>query len=115
MTIGDRGLGRAELAPEIADVDIDDVGLGIVLVAPNRREDLLAGENAAAMAHQMDEQVELGARQSHLLSGAAHLAGDQVDLDVADAQRCRGGFCAARRSCARTRAASSASENGLTR
>ena len=36
-----RGAGRVELAPEVADVDLDDVRARVVVVAPDRAEDLL--------------------------------------------------------------------------
>ena len=79
----------AELASEISDVDIHDIGLGIVLVAPHGREDLLP-RDSATVAHQMDQQVELGAGQPNQRPGAVYFAREQTRLDVAHAQRCRG-------------------------
>ena len=67
------------------------------------------------VAQQIGEQLELGDRQSDLLARAVDLAAEQVELD---ARRCASTLdeaCATTRSCARMRATSSASENGLTR
>src|ERR1700757_3049081 len=46
-----RVVGQGELAPQIADVDVDDVRRGIVVVAPHRGEDLLAREHRAVVAY----------------------------------------------------------------
>ena len=42
VTIGLSALGVPELAPQVADVDVDDVGAWVVLIAPHRAQDLLA-------------------------------------------------------------------------
>src|SRR5579884_4473284 len=66
----DRGDRRSplfpgELAPQVADVHVHDVGAWVILVAPDRAEDLLTVEHVAAVAHQVDEQLELGCREPH--------------------------------------------------
>src|SRR5271166_329742 len=85
---GDRGrvLRHAEPAPEIADVDIDDVGAGVVFISPHRAEDLLAREHASTVAKQVHEQLELSARQAYLLVPVPHAATEQIDLNAGTAQ-----------------------------
>src|SRR5271166_6156329 len=70
----DRGRLRvgAELAPEVADIDVDDVGRGIVFIAPHGAEDLLAGHHLAVVAQQENEQLELGGRQLDWAPVATH-------------------------------------------
>jgi uncharacterized protein YhaN len=60
----------AELAAEVADVDVDDVGAGVEVKAPDVAEDLLAGEDLARVA---EEQL-----------GEGKLASAEVDEAVAD-------------------------------
>src|SRR5579871_3415409 len=64
----DRGrrAGAPELASQVADVDLDDVGSRIVRVAPYGAEDLLAREHVAGMSQEVREQVELLRRQRDL-------------------------------------------------
>src|SRR6185312_1459813 len=54
----DRGgaVRAAQLAAQVADVDVDDVRRRIVLVAPHGAQDLLAGDDPAAVAQQVGEQ-----------------------------------------------------------
>ena len=104
MNIGAGSPRAAELAAQVADVHIDDVRRRVVLVAPDGAQDLLAREHLPAVAQQVDQQLELGRRQLHRRAAAAHLAGEQVDLDVPHPQRRWRRPARATRSCARTRA-----------
>src|SRR5258707_13733647 len=74
--------GTAELAAQVADVHVDDVRRRIVLIAPHGAEDLLARDDLAVVAHEVDEQLELRRRQGDRLAAAAHLAAEQIDLDA---------------------------------
>src|SRR5204863_3388101 len=51
--------GTAELATQVADVDVHDVRRGIMLVPPHRGEDLLARDDLPVVADQEHEQLEL--------------------------------------------------------
>src|SRR5439155_12813526 len=61
-----------QLAPQVTDVDVDDVGLAAVLVTPYCAQQLLAAEHLALVAQHVDEQLELRARQRDRLAVAAH-------------------------------------------
>src|SRR5690348_7495878 len=76
----------AELAAQIADVDVDNVRPWIVVVAPYGAEDLLAGEHVPAISHQVDEELELGRGQADELATAPHLPGEQIDVDAPGAE-----------------------------
>src|SRR4051812_45232277 len=62
-----QGLDRAaaQLAPETAHVDVDDVGAGIERAVPRSREQLLARADRARAPHQVREQVELAPGERH--------------------------------------------------
>src|ERR1700693_3980852 len=70
----------AELAAQIPDVHVDDVGAGVVVVAPDRAQDLLAGEDVTAVSHQVREQLKLGRREAYELTVTPTLAAQQVDF-----------------------------------
>src|SRR6266704_4515421 len=82
--------GEPELRPEPPDADVDDVGARIELDAPYRRQQLALGHRVPAMLHQ-------GAQAEELEPGQGHRPGPAVGNQ------------------ARTRAVSSARENGLVR
>src|ERR1035441_541331 len=84
----------AELAAQVADVDLEHLGAGVEVKAPNGVEDLLAGENLIGMAHQVGEHLELARRQLHLAAVALHPAGAQIHADAGRLQH--RGFALAR-------------------
>jgi hypothetical protein len=49
-----------QLAPQVADVRLDDLRVPGVIAAPDVAEQLGAAEHAALMPHQVCEQAELG-------------------------------------------------------
>ena len=101
-----------QLAPQVADVDLEHLRAGIEVEPPDRVEDLLAGENLVGVAHQVGEQLELARGQLDLVAVALDPPRAQVEADVGDVEH--GGFMlAGARSCARTRAKSSSNANGL--
>src|SRR5919201_3154961 len=53
---GDRG--GAELGPQPADVDVDDVGARVEVVGPERRQEPLLGNDPARVTHERAEQQE---------------------------------------------------------
>src|SRR5665213_488500 len=56
----DQPARRAELEPELGDVDIDRAAAAVVGDSPDAREELFAGEDTPGLGHQVREQVELG-------------------------------------------------------
>ena len=84
-----RAAGQLELAPQVADVDLDDVRARVEVVAPHGAEDLLARERLVGMAQEVGEQVELARGQAQLDAVARDLAAEQVELDPGGRQRRR--------------------------
>src|SRR4051794_8304038 len=80
---GDDRRRVAELAPELAHVDVDGARVARERVAPDALEELVAGEHEAAMVEQLPEEVELLRRELHLVVADAHLAPPGVDVQVA--------------------------------
>ena len=64
-----------ELAAQVADVDVDDVGAGVEVVAPDVREQLLAAEDLARVAQERLQQRELLGRQLGLAAALARRRG----------------------------------------
>src|SRR5215218_82512 len=81
---GDRG--GAELGPKPAHVDIDHVGARVEVVAPDRRQEPLLGDNLAWTLHELAEQQELPLGQEHRAGAAIRLAPDQVEPQAAGNQ-----------------------------
>src|SRR5258708_1334025 len=75
-----------DLRAQAADMDIDDVGLRIEMKIPDAFEQHCPGLDLAGVAHQKFEEPVFPRLQVDGLSGARHDAGEQVDLEVADAQ-----------------------------
>src|SRR5512134_4197374 len=73
VTVADR-----ELAPQVADVDLEHLGARIEVEAPYRVEDLLAGEHLIGMTDQVCEQLELARRQPDLAGVAVDTTSEQV-------------------------------------
>src|SRR5207248_3123090 len=71
-----------DLAPKVADVDVDDARLDRILVAPDCVQDLLAAEHLARVAGQVGEEVELGVRQVDLAAAAEDAPLVDVDHEV---------------------------------
>ncbi len=94
----------AELAPQLADVDVDRAGVDPgVGVAPHALEELVAREHEPAMVEQLPQEVELLRRELHLGLPHAHLAPAGVDEQVAVADLLRLGPRALRRRAAEDR------------
>ena len=93
-----RVLGRlAELAAQPADVDVERLGGAEPVLVPHAVHQLLAGDDAAGVADELGEQVELLARERELLAVERGAAGGEVDVEVADRDRRLGRLVGARR------------------
>ena len=75
-----------DLGAQAADVDVDDVGLGIEVVVPHVFQEHGAGDDLSGVAHQVLEQPELPGLQLDLPAGAGDGAGQQIHLQVGDFQ-----------------------------
>ncbi|CPU65988.1 Uncharacterised protein [Mycobacteroides abscessus] len=79
--------GRAalvDLAAQVGDVELDDVGLAAEVVVPDAVEDLRLGQHAARVAHEVPQELELGRGEPDLLAPAPPLVRVLVELEVAD-------------------------------
>src|SRR5579859_5520787 len=83
--IGDqrRKTPRIDLFPQIADVDIDDVGLEREVVLPHFLQQHRAGDYLAGMPQKVFEQLELARQQIDLGVPAMHRLFDQVHFKIA--------------------------------
>src|SRR5207245_10080465 len=81
----DRAIGVGfELPSEPEYVSIDGAGRGETLVSPHLVEQSLARDHFASMRDQEDEQIELLARQPHLVTGLEYLAPARAHPHVAE-------------------------------
>ena len=75
-----------DLLTQVADVQLDDVGLATEVVVPDAVQDLCLAQYPARVAHQEAQQLELGGGQVDQLPAAANLAGVLVHRQVGDGQ-----------------------------
>ena len=80
---GDDRAGVAELSPELADVDVDGTGVAGERVSPHPLEELVAGEDEAAVVEELPEQVELLRCELDLGAGDLRFPPAGVDREVA--------------------------------
>ena len=102
----------AELAAQVADVDVDDVGAGVEVVAPHVGEQLLAGQHLAGVAQEGLGQGELAGGE---VDGAAARCARRVrrSSDRSPQVSTVVSVCRPPESRSRTRASSSSNRNGL--
>src|SRR5665213_2829831 len=72
-----------ELATQVRDEDLDRVGRGEGVIAPDLVEQPLARDHDPFVAHQVLEQLELALRQLDVALAAMHLVGIGVEAEVA--------------------------------
>ena len=84
-----------DLAAQVADVHVDDVGEAVVVHVPDVFHDHGAAERAAAVAHQVFQDAEFLGSQLDVFVGARHLAADAIEQQVAHLQPFRHGLAAA--------------------
>src|SRR5580693_4304956 len=58
--VDQRDAARIDLLPQVADVQLDHVGLAAEVVVPHPVEDLGLGQHPPGVAHHEPEQLELG-------------------------------------------------------
>ena len=80
---------RVELAPQVAHVRLEHLGLPRVLPAPHVLQELLAGEHEPLVAHQVGEQPELGRRQLDGGTRPADHPGLLVQFQIGGPERAR--------------------------
>src|SRR5438067_413101 len=75
-----------DLTPQIADIDIDDVGIAEEIEVPDVLGDLRAGEYVPGMAHEIFQESELPRAQLDQAPATADLTPGGVHGEVAEAQ-----------------------------
>ncbi len=76
---GLRAERNVEFAPQIPDVDLDDIVVAFVVDVPYRLQNLLLGDDRIGVAHQVLEHPPvLAGRQLHLDAGSVHLVAGWV-------------------------------------
>ena len=111
-----RGSIGVELAPEVADVGLDDAAVAAEVVLPHVVEDLRLRHHPTLVQEQEAQQVVLGGRQRHLDPAPRHPVGVVVEHEVGAGAGPRPSRAAPeRRSTAWIRATSSSRLNGFTR
>src|SRR5439155_7762386 len=70
---GDDRRCLAELAPELAHMDVHGPGVAGERVAPHALEELVAREDEAAVVEQLPQEIELLRRELDLLVADVHL------------------------------------------
>src|SRR5665647_1919970 len=86
-----RPSGRIDLAPQPADVHVDDVREGVELVIPGVVEDVIAAQHAARVAHEQLEEAELLGAQSERVTAQASFTPRRIEAEYADRERGRQG------------------------
>lgn len=71
-----------DLASETLDVDVDEVGAGVVVVVPHVFAELRAVEHAAGRTHEAGEEGEFARGERDVLGSSADLPGEEVDRKV---------------------------------
>ncbi|RMU70407.1 Transcriptional regulator [Pseudomonas syringae pv. aptata] len=85
------GAGLVDLLAQTADVNVDQVGARIEVVAPDFLKNHHSGDDLSAVAHQKLKQLEFGGQQDQRLAAATRFPGNQVQFQVGNLQYRLGG------------------------
>src|SRR5215470_2741395 len=77
-------LAVVELAPQIADVGLDDVAVPVEAVVPHVVEDLRLAQHPPGVDHQVTQQLELVRRQGDQAARPPYLVAVLVEFEVGD-------------------------------
>ena len=78
-----------DLAPEIADVDVDDIALGVEVQAPDVLRDHGPRQHAAGIAEEVLEQRVLARGEGDAPAAPRDLSGGGVEVEVDELERRR--------------------------
>ena len=87
--VGLAGRDRVELHPQVPDRHPQEVDVGVVARAPDRREDLPMGDELPGVLDEIGEQAELGRRQADVVAAQPRSMIVEVDDQVAVLQPAR--------------------------
>src|SRR5215510_4890001 len=82
LGVDERWPERVKLAPQIADVGLDDLRFARIVPAPHVLEQLCPGEHPPLVSHEVGEQLEFGLRELNRRSGTVHGPPGLVELQV---------------------------------
>jgi hypothetical protein len=80
---------RLELPAQVADEDVDHVGVDLEVVAPHARQELVTRQHDARVRGEAQQQLELAAGQVEVAHAPPCATAQRVDVEVADGQRRR--------------------------
>src|SRR5689334_17864785 len=80
------GLLVVDLSAQASDINIDDVGRRVEMKIPDVLQQHGAGYDAAFIAHEILQQLELPGKEVDPLAAPAGRSRDQVNRKIADAQ-----------------------------
>src|SRR5271166_993062 len=83
--------GLVDLAPQVADVDLDDVGVALEVLTPDVRHDLALVDRLAREAHEVLEERELPRSELHLVVTPAAPVLGRVQRQVTGGENGRAG------------------------
>src|SRR5579863_6228813 len=76
-----------DLAAQVADIDVDNVGETVVVHVPHMLDDHRAAERAAGVAHHVLKDAEFLRRQFEILAVAGHFAPDAIEREIPTCRR----------------------------
>jgi len=76
-----------DLAAEIVDVDVDNIGHGVKVQAPDLFNDGSARDGLAGVTHEKFEQGKFLGAQLDGTTAALHGVGDAIELEIFDAEK----------------------------
>src|SRR4051794_10364137 len=79
-------LGVVDLLAQVADVQLDDVGLALEVILPDPVEDLRLRQHDPLVTHEVAKQLELGGSQVYLDAGPGDLVAVLVQFEIGDPQ-----------------------------
>ena len=77
---------RVDLAPQLADVDVDEIGAGVEAVVPHAFEQDRPRHDLPRVADEEFEELELARDEVEVAARASRLAIEKVDLEILEAQ-----------------------------
>src|SRR5271156_5541536 len=77
-----------EFSPQPPDMDVDHIGLRVIMIAPNLLEQHRSGDHSPRGSHEVLKKPVLARQQLDRAAGAMYRARQQIDLEVTKLQ-CR--------------------------
>jgi hypothetical protein len=76
------GTGVVEFAPEIVDIEINDVAFSLGSIPPDAFKDLVTGYHLSGIAHQIFKERKLARAEFDLDSGTCDTMALRIERDI---------------------------------